>query len=95
MLEVARGTRPELPLLPRLAAVRSLVERALPLPEAAEDGESFTPAEVAAALLAWAPPYADLDRLAEAVAERRGRLAKLRRDDAALTLATEIGRAHV
>ena len=52
------------------------------------DDESFSQAEVAAALLAWAPPYANLGVLAEAIAERRERLAVLRRDDAPLTLAT-------
>ena len=48
----------------------------------------FTPAEVAAALLAWAPPYPTLAALASAVRERRSRLATLRRDDAPLTFAT-------
>jgi len=48
----------------------------------------FTPAEVAAALLAWAPPYPTLASLGEAVRERRSRLATLRRDDAPLTFAT-------
>ncbi len=48
----------------------------------------FSAAEVAAALLAWAPPYPTLAALASAVRERRSRLATLRRDDAPLTFAT-------
>ena len=40
------------------------------------------------ALLAWAPPYPDLPTFEAAVRAARTRLAELRRDDAALTLAT-------
>jgi superfamily I DNA/RNA helicase len=43
---------------------------------------------IAAAVLAWAPAFERLADLAAAVAEVRARLAKLRRDDAPLTLAT-------
>jgi len=43
---------------------------------------------ILAALLAWAPAYRDLAALRMAVADVRARLARLRRDDAALTLAT-------
>jgi len=43
---------------------------------------------IAEALLAWAPAFADLAALEAAVADVRSRLARLRRDDAALTLAT-------
>jgi superfamily I DNA/RNA helicase len=44
--------------------------------------------ELASALLAWAVPYRDLPTFTEAVRDRRERLARLRRDDAALTFAT-------
>jgi superfamily I DNA/RNA helicase len=40
------------------------------------------------AVLAWAPRHPDLDSLATAIADRRAQLAILRRDDAALSLAT-------
>jgi DNA helicase II / ATP-dependent DNA helicase PcrA len=43
---------------------------------------------LAAAILAWAAPYPDLGAFEAAIAEVRARLADLRRDDAALTLAT-------
>jgi DNA helicase-2/ATP-dependent DNA helicase PcrA len=43
---------------------------------------------IAAALLAWAPRFATLAALEAAVADVRARLARLRRDDASLTLAT-------
>jgi len=41
-----------------------------------------------AALVGWAAPYRTLAELASALAHHRARLAKLRRDDALLTLAT-------
>jgi superfamily I DNA/RNA helicase len=44
--------------------------------------------ELAAALLAWAPPYRDLDEFRAAIAAARSRLSELRRDDARLSLAT-------
>jgi len=43
---------------------------------------------IAAALLAWAPRFATLTALEAEVADVRARLARLRRDDASLTLAT-------
>jgi superfamily I DNA/RNA helicase len=45
-------------------------------------------AELAAALLGWAVGYGRLAALVDAIHEARARLAELRRDDAALTLAT-------
>jgi superfamily I DNA/RNA helicase len=86
VLARAATTDAKLPLLPRLGAVRAAISEA----SAAEpdDEEGFSRADVAAALLAWAPPYARLEELAEAVTERRARLSELRRDDAPLTLAT-------
>jgi superfamily I DNA/RNA helicase len=49
-----------------------------------------TPAELelATALLGWAVGYASLDVFADAIRDAQARLAELRRDDAALTLAT-------
>jgi superfamily I DNA/RNA helicase len=44
--------------------------------------------EIGAALLGWAVGHTDLARLTATIGETRARLAELRRDDAALTLAT-------
>lgn len=52
-----------------------------------EDGQP-TEAELVAALLAWAARCPTLEALAAAISVARARLAALRRDDAALTLAT-------
>jgi DNA helicase-2/ATP-dependent DNA helicase PcrA len=46
---------------------------------------------IARALLAWCVPYPDLRAFAAAISETRRRLAELRQDDAALTLATAHG----
>ena len=62
------------PLLVRVAAVRRT---------AAHDEH-----ELATALLAWAATADDLPGLVTAIADARGRLAELRRDDARLSLAT-------
>jgi superfamily I DNA/RNA helicase len=70
-------TLPVGPFLVRLARVRDDA-----------DGERRG---IAAALLAWAPAYRDLSQLRAAIADVRARLARLRRDDAALTLATAHG----
>ena len=59
------------------------------LEPAAADGPTL--ADLAAALLGWAAPLATLSALSAAIAARRSRLAELRRDDAALTLATAHG----
>ena len=67
------------PLLVTLGRVRD---------DAATDAET---AEIAAALLGWATGHADLASLVAAIEETRARLAELRRDDAALTLATAHG----
>jgi DNA helicase-2/ATP-dependent DNA helicase PcrA len=50
-----------------------------------------TPADLVTAMLGWAAGTPDLGALGAAIADRRGRLAALRRDDAALTLATAHG----
>ncbi len=58
----------------------------MPIP--ADVDSETTEADLLAALLAWAARYDTLEELATAVAVARARLAALRRDDAALTLAT-------
>jgi superfamily I DNA/RNA helicase len=47
--------------------------------------------ELAAAVLAWAPPFADLASLRRAIDDVRARLADLCHDDATLSLATAHG----
>ena len=74
---VERETPADLPLLIRLGRYRST------LPP-----EPWSDRELATAVLAWAPPYADLDALRGAIVATRARLADLRRDDARLSLAT-------
>jgi superfamily I DNA/RNA helicase len=59
--------------------------------EHADDPDETSPADLVTALLAWAPSCRSLGSLRDAVLERRRRLAGLRRDDAALTLATAHG----
>jgi len=71
----------EVPLLVRLARVREREQ-----PQA--DPEI---ADVAEALLAWAPAFPDLEALRAAIDGVRERLARLRRHDASLTLATAHG----
>jgi superfamily I DNA/RNA helicase len=70
-------TAPDLPLLIRLGRFRA----SLP-------PEPWSDRELVAALLAWAPPYRDLDAFRVAIQATRARLAELRRDDAPLSLAT-------
>jgi superfamily I DNA/RNA helicase len=72
----AAGADAGAPLLVTLGRVRD---------EAVGDAEAT---EVAAALLGWAVGHADLASLVAAIQGTRTRLAELRRDDAALTLAT-------
>ena len=74
---VERETPADLPLLVRLGRYRAT------LPP-----EPWSDRELATAVLAWAPPYADLDPLRGAIAATRARLADLRRGDARLSLAT-------
>jgi superfamily I DNA/RNA helicase len=77
-----------MPLLVRLGAARVALSFAS-APEVIEDDpDQPSPAEIAAAMLAWAASYADLPMFADAVAMTRARLADLRRDDALLSLAT-------
>jgi superfamily I DNA/RNA helicase len=89
--DVLRWTaaRPESALLVRLARVReSLPETP---PDASSDDDDLSPHEVATAILGWAVPYPDLAALSAAIAGVRERLARLRRDDAELDLATAHG----
>ena len=76
--------------LPVLGALRSAV-----LAEAAAGDEPATdepsPADLVTALLGWAAAQPSLDGLRLAVSARRVQLAELRRDDAALSLATAHG----
>ncbi len=64
-------------------------ERSVIPPDAS--GERLSPADLASALLGWSAPLHDVGQLRSAVEDRRRRLAALRRDDAALTLATAHG----
>jgi superfamily I DNA/RNA helicase len=58
---------------------------------AAAAGDGPTQADLLTALLGWSAGVPSLDGLRAAVTERREQLARLRRDDAALTLATAHG----
>jgi superfamily I DNA/RNA helicase len=71
---IATETSTAWPLLARIAPVRADVP--------------WTQRDLATAILAWAPPYADVEHIRAAVEATRARLAELRRDDARLTLAT-------
>jgi superfamily I DNA/RNA helicase len=56
-----------------------------------DDGDRPSRSELATALLGWAPACPSIAALRDAVRDRRARLAALRSDDAALTLATAHG----
>jgi superfamily I DNA/RNA helicase len=77
LLDRIRGGAAGRPLLVAIAALRSTI--------ASDEQDALR------ALLAWAPAFADVDGLATAIDAFRGRLARLRRDDAPLTLATAHG----
>jgi DNA helicase II / ATP-dependent DNA helicase PcrA len=92
LAEADGSTDPGLPLLARLEAVRARWSASPPADgDADRDPDGRQPADIAAAVVAWAVPYSSLDALREAVAARRAALAELCRDDAALTLATAHG----
>ncbi len=78
--------RTSAPLLARIEAVRA--RWAAAPPDRAADPDVTAPADVAAAVLAWAAPFATLDALRGAVEARRADLARLCADDAPLTFAT-------
>ena len=56
-----------------------------------DDADEVTEGDLVTALLGWAAGHPSIAALRAAVTERRARLAELRRDDAALTLATAHG----
>ncbi len=80
-----------LPLLVALARLRQAcageVATTAGAAEASAPGDVALP-DLAAALLAWAAPFRTVGALRDAIAERRRRIAALRRDDAPLSLAT-------
>ena len=67
---------------------RCVAEEAVSPPD---DADEATEGDLVTALLGWAAAHPSIAALREAVGERRARLAELRRDDAALTLATAHG----
>ncbi len=77
LARVRDATPADEPLLVRIGRMRRMVA-----------GDADDMRELAAALLAWAVPYADLGALTAAIIATRRRLAELRRDDARLSLAT-------
>ena len=79
-----------LPLLRALGRLRADVRREDEA-TAVEVSEEPSRADLVTALLGWAAPLADAGALRTAVATRRAALARLRRDDASLTLATAHG----
>ena len=90
--EAERATDPELPVLARLEEVRARWEATPPFATDPDtDPDEPRPADIAAALLAWAVPYPSLQDVRDAVNARRAALAELCRDDAALSLATAHG----
>ncbi len=85
-LDAADAADPRLPLLARLESVRAAwADRPV---DPAADPDAVRPADVAAAVLAWAVPFGSVAALREAVVSRRAALGELCREDAALTFAT-------
>ena len=76
-----------LPALGRLRSALRAEEAVLPL----DDADEATEGDLTTALLGWAAAHISIAGLRAAVADRRDRLVELRRDDAALTLATAHG----
>ncbi len=92
LAEAEGSTDPGLPVLARLEAVRARWSAAPPAEgDADPDPDGPQPADIAAAVVAWAVPYPSLDELRDAIEARRAALAELCRDDATLTLATAHG----
>jgi superfamily I DNA/RNA helicase len=79
-----------LPLLPALGRLRTQV-RMEDEEAGVQPSEEPSRADLVTALLGWAAGLADHAGLRAAVAQRRAALARLRRDDAALSLATAHG----
>jgi superfamily I DNA/RNA helicase len=82
-----------LPSLGRLRAALRAADAAAAEAGDAPDPDPDVPAEadLVTALLGWAAPHPSVASLVTAIAGRRDALARLRRDDAALTLATAHG----
>ncbi len=75
-----------------LAALRAeLIEEEAADPQSSSDPDGPPRSELATALLGWSPPFGSVEALRDSITERRRRLTELRRDDAALTLATAHG----
>jgi DNA helicase-2/ATP-dependent DNA helicase PcrA len=89
LIAAASPNRPPLVALAAVLADERRVGAATPAPDP-EDPLADRCA-IARALMAWGAPYRDLRALGVAVTETRRRLAELRRDDAALSLATAHG----
>jgi len=83
------------PLLVRVGRLRQLKEQAAAQDSAApavpDEDEAVSRHALVAALLAWTAGHRDLTSLVAAISLTRARLARLRRDDARLTLATVHG----
>jgi DNA helicase II / ATP-dependent DNA helicase PcrA len=75
-----------LPLLARIELVRS--DWGARPPHSDADPDAPRPADIAAAILAWAVPFRELASLQRAIAARRVAISELCRDDAPLTFAT-------
>jgi superfamily I DNA/RNA helicase len=84
---IDRAAPGPLPALGRLRSALRATELASPTENPDEPAES----DLATALLGWAAALPSVEALRDAVRDRRARLAELRRDDAALTLATAHG----
>ncbi|MEO5965445.1 MAG: ATP-dependent helicase [Candidatus Limnocylindrales bacterium] len=90
---------PGTPLLPRLGTLRAAVRLETDTAGLGSGGDAtwIDPADgpslpdLATALIGWAASFRTLDALQAGITVRRARLADLRRDDAALTLATAHG----
>ena len=91
--DLIAAARPDRPALVALAAVVAEEQRAAAgRLDSLDDGDPLRDRlAIARALLGWCPPHRDLGALTGAVADARRRLTELRRDDAALTLATVHG----
>ena len=84
------GRTPDPGPLPALGRLRDAV-RAAEAVSPPDDADEATEGDLATALLGWAAAHPSIAGLRAAMAVRRARLAELRRDDAALTLATAHG----
>ncbi|HZC31669.1 MAG TPA: ATP-dependent helicase [Candidatus Bathyarchaeia archaeon] len=84
--EVAASPDDGAQLLTRIEAVRSSWARRPASPD--DDPDAPRPADIAAAVLAWAVPFPTLAALRDAIVARRAALVELCREDAGLTFAT-------